>query len=132
MERIDFDNVSVGDELVFATADNGFTGSGNFVDRSGIVTGKDGRPAPSGKTLRYLSRGDIGRWFGVGGETVRKWQERHGAGGDGGYRPFPHPDVLLDRSPGWSPHREAEIRAWYKGRPGRGAGGGRPRTRQPE
>lgn len=50
MERIDFDNVSVGDELVFATADNGFTGSGNFVDRSGIVTGKTDRTV----TLRVV------------------------------------------------------------------------------
>jgi len=91
----------------------------------------DGQPAPAGKTWRYLGREDVGRWFGVSGETVRRWQERYGQGG-GGYRPFPPPDVILGRSPGWSPHRESEIYAWHEGRPGQGKGGGRPRKRQPE
>lgn len=93
----------------------------------------DGKPAPAGKTLRYLGREDIGRWFGVSGDAVRKWQERYGQdGGGGGYRPFPAPDVILGGTPGWSPHRETEIHAWHAAKPGRGAGGGRPRKRQPE
>ena len=90
----------------------------------------DGPPAPAGKTLRYLDRTDIGRWFDVSGDAVRKWQERYREGGD--YRPFPAPDVILGGTPGWSPHREAEIYAWHAGKPGRGAGGGRPRKRQAE
>ncbi|WP_222870083.1 hypothetical protein [Actinomadura decatromicini] len=91
----------------------------------------DGRPAPLGTVLRYLTRDDIGAWFGVSGDAVRKWQERYADGET--YRPFPAPDVILGGTPGWSPHREAEIYAWHKGKPGRGAGGGRPRKeRQPE
>jgi hypothetical protein len=65
----------------------------------------------------------------VSGDAVRKWQERYATGG---YRPFPAPDVILGGSPGWSPKREHEIRAWHKDKPGRGAGGGRPRKAQPE
>ncbi|MBA9003742.1 hypothetical protein [Thermomonospora cellulosilytica] len=91
----------------------------------------DGPPAPEGKVLRYLSRDDIGKWFGVSGDAVRKWQDRYESGET--YRPFPAPDILHDGKPGWSPRREPEIWAWYRGRPGRGAGGGRPRkTSQPE
>lgn len=85
----------------------------------------DGAPAPAGKTLRYLDRADLGAWFGVSGDAVRKWQERYAAEG-APYRAFPAPDVILGGTPGWSPRREPEIRGWYAGKPGRGAGGGRP------
>lgn len=91
----------------------------------------DGRPAPDGTVWRYLDRAEIGAWFGVSGDAVRKWQQRYAAP-DSGYRPFPGPDVIMGRSPGWSPHRETEIWAWKKGMPGRGAGGGRPPKSQPE
>ena len=37
---------------------------------------------------------------------------------------FPKPDVMLGRSPRWRP---ATLDAWKASRPGRGAGGGRPR-----
>ena len=90
----------------------------------------DGRPAPTGTVWRYLDRTAIGEWFGVSGDAVRKWQERYASGEV--YRPFPAPDLILGGSPGWSPHREAEIYAWHKDKPTRGAGGGRPRKRQPE
>jgi predicted DNA-binding transcriptional regulator AlpA len=37
---------------------------------------------------------------------------------------FPPPDLLFGRSPVW---KLGTIRAWQRTRPGRGAGGGRPR-----
>lgn len=79
-------------------------------------------------TTRYLSMAEVGALLGVGRSAVSKWRERYGP--DSGH-PFPAPDVMVGDAPGWDPQREAEIREWRAGLPGRGAGGGRPR-RQPE
>lgn len=45
---------------------------------------------------------------------------------EGAARPydFPPPDLLFGRSPVW---KLGTIRSWQRARPGRGAGGGRPR-----
>lgn len=102
----------------------------------GVLMGEDyetdGPPAPPGETLRYLSRADVGRLFGVSGDAVRKWQQRYASGEK--YRPFPAPDLEVAGRPLWSPRREPELWAWYRDKPGRGAGGGRPRktAAQPE
>lgn len=39
-EPVDFKDLNVGDTVTFLTADNGFTGSGQFVNREGIVISK--------------------------------------------------------------------------------------------
>jgi len=93
----------------------------------GLVSGEnhrveDGRPAGEGLTLRYLGMVEIGEWFEVSHRTVALWRRRYVAD-----HPFPEPDVVIGRTPGWSPARESEIRAWERARPGQGAGGGRPR-----
>lgn len=72
----------------------------------------------------YLSRAQIGAWFGVEGGTVAKWQERYAD-----TRPCPEPDVLVGSIPGWLPSRAQEWREWEAGRPGQGAPG-RPKPRQ--
>lgn len=35
-----FESARIGDRITFQTADNGFGGTGDFVDRTGTVTGK--------------------------------------------------------------------------------------------
>lgn len=70
----------------------------------------------------YLSQADIGDELGVGGHLVNVWRSRS--------NDFPEPDIKVGRKnpvPGWLPARLPEIRAWVESRPGRGAGGGRPR-----
>lgn len=42
-------------------------------------------------------------------------------------RPFPAPDGRIGKSPWWRTERRDEIADWMANRPGRGAGGGRPR-----
>jgi hypothetical protein len=55
---ISFDEVQVGQTLVFQTIDNGFGGGGDFYDRSGVVISKTERTV----TLGGVRRG-------------RQWQE---------------------------------------------------------
>lgn len=69
--------------------------------------------------IRYNSAGDIAALFGVLPGTIETWRKR--------YPDFPEPDAYVGRSAGWLPSRETELRAWEASRPGRGAGGGRPR-----
>jgi hypothetical protein len=69
--------------------------------------------------IRYDSAAEIAALFGVQPGTVDTWRAR--------YPDFPQPDVYVGRFAGWLPGREAELRAWEASRPGRGAGGGRPR-----
>jgi hypothetical protein len=69
---------------------------------------------------------DIARLFGVDRETVTQWIKRYAD-----THPTPVPDFELRiagdrRVYGWHSLREGEWRAWDEGRPGRGAGGGRP------
>jgi hypothetical protein len=78
---------------------------------------------------QYMSAADIAALFGVKPGTVETWRSR--------YPDFPVADVVVgighDKPVmGWLPTREPELRAWEKSRPGRGAGGGRPRKRVSE
>jgi hypothetical protein len=70
----------------------------------------------------YLSIGDIGRELGVSENTSAGWISR--------YDDWPEPDVTVGlKKPvkGWKRERLPEWRTWLDSRPGRGAGGGRPR-----
>lgn len=69
--------------------------------------------------VRYNSAADLAALFGVKPGTIETWRARH--------PDFPEPDAYVGRYAGWLPSREAEMRAWQASRPGRGAGGGRPR-----
>ena len=69
--------------------------------------------------IRYHSAADLAALFGVKPGTIETWRSRH--------KDFPAPDAYVGRYAGWLPFREAELRAWAASRPGRGAGGGRPR-----
>ncbi|MGC7101807.1 hypothetical protein ACPZ19_44650 [Amycolatopsis lurida] len=83
---------------------------------------EDGLASESGKTLRYVDMVEIGSWFDVSHRTVATWRTRYADS-----HPFPEPDVIIGRTPGWAISREQEIRDWERVRPGQGAGGGRPR-----
>lgn len=76
-------------------------------------------------TTRYLGVSGLARQLGVSRHAVSKWRERYPA--DSAH-PFPAPDVEIDGVPGWSRTRLPVIEDWREGLPGRGAGGGRPRT----
>ncbi|WP_410633851.1 hypothetical protein [Amycolatopsis sp. cmx-4-83] len=82
----------------------------------------DGPAAPPGTTFRYVDMVEIASWFDVGHRAVANWRSRYA-----GSHPFPEPDVVIGRTPGWAPGRKAEIEQWAAARPGQGAGGGRPR-----
>ncbi|MEU4670500.1 hypothetical protein AB0F91_21560 [Amycolatopsis sp. NPDC023774] len=84
----------------------------------------DGQPSSPGETLRYADMVEIGTWFGHDHRVVSTWRKRYAAD-----HPFPEPDVMVGRTPGWARSRRPEIEIWERGRPGRGAGGGRPRKR---
>lgn len=59
----------------------------------------------------YIGTATIASWFGIEPRTVTKWLSR--------YDDFPTPDVTIEeRTPGWLPQREHEIRAWEKSRRG--------------
>lgn len=73
----------------------------------------------------YVGYAGVGQWFGVPGTTVSKWIGRYAE-----THPCPKPDATIDGRPGWLPGSESAWRTWEASRPGRGAGGGRPR-RQP-
>lgn len=68
-----------------------------------------GRPEMS--TARYLSLKEVGERIGTSNPAAR------------GYH-LPEPDALIGTTRGWLPET---IDAWNAARPGRGAGGGRPR-----
>ncbi|RCG31948.1 hypothetical protein DQ384_05240 [Sphaerisporangium album] len=77
--------------------------------------------------IRYVGAKQVGAWFGVPAATVSKWVSRYAQ-----TYPTPEPDALVGDEDGaefraWLPAREAEWREWERGRPGRGAGGGRPK-----
>lgn len=75
----------------------------------------------------YLSIADIGRELGVSASTAAGWLSR--------YPGTPEADVtvgLTHPAKGWRRDRLPEWKAWKDARPGRGAGGGRPRTRNLE
>jgi predicted DNA-binding transcriptional regulator AlpA len=75
----------------------------------------------------YLDMEAVAEYLGLAYKTVRSYhnvaekrrRENQSRPGD-----FPPPDAQFGRSPVWSPET---IDAWKANRPGRGAGGGRPR-----
>jgi len=78
-----------------------------------MVTKDAGAPA------LYIGQAGIAREFGVTRQAVSKWRGQPG---------FPVHDVEVDGVPGWLAARLPEVREWLaSGRPGQGAGGGRPR-----
>lgn len=85
----------------------------------------DGKPSPRNTVARYVDMVEIASWFRVSHRTVSEWRSRYADS-----HPFPHHDVIIGRTPGWAPSREAEIRQWHQNRPGRGKGGGRPRKKR--
>lgn len=82
----------------------------------------DGPPAKPDTTHRYVDMVEIAGWFGISHRAVANWRTRYAD-----THPFPEPDVIVGRTPGWSRKRRPEIETWAAGRPGPGAGGGRPR-----
>ena len=72
---------------------------------------------------QYNSAADLAALFGVKPGTIETWRVR--------YDDFPPPDAYVGGYAGWLPSREIELRAWEANRPGRGAGGGRPRKDSP-
>ena len=66
-------------------------------------------------TERYLSLKEVGERIGSSNPAAR------------GYH-LPEPDALIGTTRGWLPET---IDAWNAARPGRGAGGGRPRKNLP-
>ncbi|GLY38971.1 hypothetical protein Amsp01_049950 [Amycolatopsis sp. NBRC 101858] len=83
---------------------------------------KDGPAAPAGTTFRYVDMVEIGTWFNVSHRAVANWRTRYAED-----HPFPEPDAVTGRTPGWSRERREEIERWEAARPGPGVGGGRPR-----
>jgi hypothetical protein len=84
----------------------------------------DGPAAPAGTTHRYVDMVEIATWFNVSHRAVANWRSRYADS-----HPFPEPDVVIGRTPGWSRDRKPEIELWEAARPGSGAGGGRPRRK---
>ena len=68
----------------------------------------------------YLDRGEVAELAGIAPESVSRYLVR----GD-----FPQPDRHFGRSPVWL---RSTVERWKAERPGRGAGGGRPRKAAPE
>jgi hypothetical protein len=66
----------------------------------------------------------VGEAFGWSVSTVSKYRN---ANGRYAKHPFPAPDGYISGSPYWFSGRMDEIEAWSISRPGRGAGGGKPR-----
>lgn len=93
-------------------------GLGTTVGDPGDIT--DGKPSKRGTVAVYMDLAAVGALFDVPAATVSQWRSRYAES-----HPFPAADVLIGRTPGWAPRREAEIRRWEAARPGRGAGGGR-------
>ena len=74
---------------------------------------------------------EVGQILGVTGRTISRYLSSSTNGGRYSERPFPAPDGRVGKSPFWLRSRFDEIWDWHKGRPGRGAGGGRPAHHQP-
>lgn len=75
----------------------------------------------------YLTLADLAELLGVKSETISFYRAHSKPGRRYANHPFPAEDRLYGRTPVWAPGRVDEVKAWDAGRPGRGAGGGRPR-----
>jgi len=79
-------------------------------------------------TAKLLTLSDIAERIDVGVDSIRVYHQRASKNRrDGNPRPgdLPAPDRYYGRSPVW---KLAQIMAWERSRPGRGAGGGRKPT----
>lgn len=74
----------------------------------------------------YLTLADLAELLGVKTETISFYRAHSKPGRRYADHPFPTEDRLFGRSPVWAASRRDEIKAWDAGRPGQGAGGGRP------
>lgn len=80
---------------------------------------------------KFLTLDDCARQLGLTYRTVRNYhQVAERRRRVGGVRPgdFPPPDMRVGRIPVW---KVSTITSWSRHRPGRGAGGGRPRKPRP-
>lgn len=68
---------------------------------------------------------DLAMAFGIESRTISQYRWMSRAGGRYEGHPFPSPDGYVGRSPVWNRSRRQELQAWFDGRPGQGAGGGR-------
>ncbi|MEJ5922300.1 hypothetical protein [Bifidobacterium thermophilum] len=64
-------------------------------------------------TEHYLSVTEVAQLFGISSAAVSAYR-------------LPEPDAMIGRTRGW---RRETIETWNAARPGRGVGGGRPRSR---
>lgn len=74
----------------------------------------------------YLTLADLAELLDVKPNTVSFYRAHSKPGGRYADHPFPTEDRVIARSPVWLAERADEIKAWDAGRPGQGAGGGRP------
>lgn len=85
-------------------------------------------PTPPAATQPVLDTEAVAAILGVRRQLVTQWLSDSRPGRRYADHPFPTPDGRLGgRAPWWKPERRDEFTAWMTGRPGRGAGGGRPR-----
>lgn len=75
----------------------------------------------------WLTTADVARLLGIKEETLRSYRTFSQPGGRYSDRPFPEADGRVGNSLLWKAGRADEIRKWAATRPGKGAGGGRPR-----
>lgn len=74
-----------------------------------------------------LDRTAVAALIGVKPKSVSQYLVESKPPGRYAKHPFPMPDGYIGRGPWWRVERTAEIKEWAANRPGRGAGGGRPR-----
>jgi hypothetical protein len=79
------------------------------------------------KESPVLDRAAVAAILDVKPKTISQYLVESSGEGRYASHPFPTPDGTIGRGPYWHRERETEIRAWADARPGRGAGGGRPR-----
>ncbi len=93
---------------------------------------------PGKEAFDLMTIGEVAEVLGVLPRTITQWMVRSLPTPDPTSRrpdqkrlyadhPFPAPTRYAGKSPEWARTRLPEIRDWYAKRPGRGAGGGRPR-----
>ena len=89
-------------------------------DRYPETSEEDALLGLSWEWAELLDMAGVSAWMGRRYATVQGWRRDDPS--------FPVPDVMLGQSAGWWP---STIDAWQATRPGRGAGGGRPRKARP-
>jgi len=73
-----------------------------------------------------MTMADVAVMLGVKTATIRHYRAVSAPGGRYANHPFPEPDGHLGNVPYWFVTSDNKILAWAAGRPGQGAGGGRP------